>query len=350
LTAGVPVESKAIALSRDHACAIVRDHVECWGEATSGQLGDGTRYMHSPAPVAGIDDAVSLGAGESIVCAGRKRGGLTCWGQANGWDRMPEAGTLDIPATGPVDRLTFARFDMPCIRSATGWSCWEFVSWRHKRRQDDVADDVFARRRIPIVSMSPDGSCAIDLKGRLGCFRESYGLDPHPSPAWAEGHFVKVTSPVRLGSANDTTTTACARTRDGLVRCFRVPERGAQLEPMDIPGVAAIHDATLIVASRDYRPPHPGSSLVCAVTRAGVVYCWGDGRFGQLGGPSGRDLVATRIDDLPPAVDLAVAGSYACARTLAGRVYCWGSNRNGGAPNGVPAERKMPVRVLLPAP
>jgi hypothetical protein len=351
LTAGVPADLTTIALSRRHACALVRGHVECWGEATHGQLGDGTRYVHPPEPVPGVDDAVSLAAGKNIVCAGRKRGGLTCWGESQGWHAPTGSGTIDIPATDPVDEVAFGSQDHPCLRRSGGWVCRSADgTWRPKGKADDRVDPIFAEQGVPTVTLSPDGVCGIDRKGRLGCFEGPPRADPRASLGWADGDFVQVASPFSHYVSGNRRTVACARTRRGTVRCFRVLEEGPRLEPMDLPGVAALSDVTSLAAStRSLDGSARAMSLVCAVTRPGGVFCWGDWQFGQLGGgPSPEVLGPVRIDGLPPAVDLALGGTFGCARGVDGRVYCWGSNREGGAPDGAPREQLTPVPVRWP--
>jgi alpha-tubulin suppressor-like RCC1 family protein len=44
--------ARAIALGRDHACALGARDVSCWGGNDNGQLGDGTRERHdTPKPI-----------------------------------------------------------------------------------------------------------------------------------------------------------------------------------------------------------------------------------------------------------------------------------------------------------
>jgi alpha-tubulin suppressor-like RCC1 family protein len=71
-------------------CALITDGtVKCWGSNNWYQLGDGSDHFDSvgnrassePVPVSGITDAVSIGAGESMLaCAVLAGGGVKCWG------------------------------------------------------------------------------------------------------------------------------------------------------------------------------------------------------------------------------------------------------------------------------
>lgn len=80
------------------------------------------------------------------------------------------------------------------------------------------------------------------------------------------------------------------------------------------------------------------------------MFCWGDGRFGQLGAAPPKDrFQAVRIANLPAAAQLAVGGTFACALATDGHVWCWGSNRDGAAPTGAPGAETTPLAVAWPA-
>ena len=267
---------------------------------------------------------------------------------------MPDSGVLDLSATDPVDDLTFGKNDHPCLRRSGRWVCrYEDETWRPKSKDDDRADPIFAAERVPVAVLSPDGTCGIDGRGRVGCFQRTTLANPRASLGWADGDFVQVASPFsHYDAAGNRRTMACARTRSGSVRCFRVLEEGPRLEATDLPGVAALSDVTNLAAStRFVEGVERAISLVCAVTRRGDVFCWGDREFGQLPGraPGAADLAPVKIGGLPQVVDVALGATFGCARGVDGHVYCWGSNREGRAPDGAPRERSTPVAVRWPA-
>lgn len=77
-----------IAVGHYHSCARVGGTVSCWGQNTSGQLGNGSAVTSSNTPVAvtGISTAIALSAGRSHTCALLAPGGVlslssvVCWG------------------------------------------------------------------------------------------------------------------------------------------------------------------------------------------------------------------------------------------------------------------------------
>jgi cysteine-rich repeat protein len=97
-----------------------------------------------------------------------------------------------------------------------------------------------------------------------------------------------------------------------------------------------------------------GEAHTCALSDAGVVFCWGDDGLDQLGRGSdesperGSEQVAAQVSGLPDAVRALDAGAYhSCAVTLGGRVFCWGWNGHGQLGRG---EDVFVLRSADPAP
>jgi alpha-tubulin suppressor-like RCC1 family protein len=83
----------AIALGSSSTCALLADRtVQCWGDNTYGQLGNGsstgpeqctafaTPCSTTPAPVAGLSGIVGIASGGISACARSKSGTVQCWG------------------------------------------------------------------------------------------------------------------------------------------------------------------------------------------------------------------------------------------------------------------------------
>jgi len=91
--------STAIAITSSdgyHSCAILQGgSVKCWGDNSSGQLGNGTRTTATtPVAVTGITNAVAVSSGDLHTCAVLADGTIRCWGlnfsgqlgDGTGWD------------------------------------------------------------------------------------------------------------------------------------------------------------------------------------------------------------------------------------------------------------------------
>ena len=79
INVGAPSE---IAAGDAHTCAATSSGVLCWGQDSSGQLGNGAASPPSstPAPVSPALSGTFLGLGANHSCAGTGSGDLYCWG------------------------------------------------------------------------------------------------------------------------------------------------------------------------------------------------------------------------------------------------------------------------------
>ena len=99
-----------IAAGDAHTCAATSSGVLCWGQNSSGQLGNGAASPPSstPAPVSPTLSATFLGLGANHSCAGTASGDLYCWG----------ANEPAISAEGQVRRRVGGRRLGPHLRGA----------------------------------------------------------------------------------------------------------------------------------------------------------------------------------------------------------------------------------------
>ena len=113
-----------------HACALLGDGtLRCWGANDSGQLGDGSMTLRAtPVQVLGIADAVSVEAGSGHTCAIRSGGSVDCWG-ANTFGQLGDGTTS--PRTNPsavlgIDDATSlgATAHTCAVRAGGSLECW----------------------------------------------------------------------------------------------------------------------------------------------------------------------------------------------------------------------------------
>ena len=85
--------------------------IYCWGQNSSGQLGDGTHtHRGTPGLVLGLDDVhivqVSLGSGH--VCARSDMGDVYCWGSNNNWNQVGDSSDVTQYLPVRVESLPLA--------------------------------------------------------------------------------------------------------------------------------------------------------------------------------------------------------------------------------------------------
>ena len=128
LTSGVA----SIGASKFHSCAVTTGGaVQCWGQNTSGSLGDGTQTeRHVPTNVFGLTSgysAVSLGSNHS--CALSAVGGTMCWGGNSVGvlgDGTYNQQLLPVSVQQSVNYLAISAGDsVTCARAFGGFTqCW----------------------------------------------------------------------------------------------------------------------------------------------------------------------------------------------------------------------------------
>lgn len=88
-----------------------------------------------------------------------------------------------------------------------------------------------------------------------------------------------------------------------------------------------------------------GGFHTCAVTEAGIPWCWGANSFGQLGdGTTDQHAVPARVLGLSDVTTLA-AGRYHTCAVSDGDVYCWGATSDGRDDGASPRAVLSPTRV-----
>ncbi|MCW5807541.1 MAG: hypothetical protein KIT31_34610 [Deltaproteobacteria bacterium] len=295
-----------VATGARHTCAVSRSAgLHCWGDGSSGQLGNGLSVLRPfPEHVELPGEVTSLALGLDTTCATTATGDLYCWGRA-------ADGALGDPHTidpdGP-DRTTPAR-----ATSLTGWS------------------EVASAERYTCARRGTEVWCwGSALAGGIGDGR------------WrSERTFARVldgASSLAVGWNEPDLDLTCA-TVGAEVRCWG-DNRSGQL---------AQDTATRSTSPTPIADGHRWSSLVAGASHtcgiaAGTAYCWGSAERGQVDGTPAVPCTPERCDAGAPvpvatAVHQLVAGTaHTCAR-FADRIACWGANDAGqsAAPAELPA-------------
>jgi hypothetical protein len=253
LASGVTAVSASPDTTNEFACAVTAaGDVECWGDNGAGQLGDGSTTSRSfPAAVSGVTAASAVSVGLEYACAIAAGGAVECWGN-NGNGELGDGTTITrrVPApvvglSSGVTSLSVGTSFSPCaVTAAGGVVCWGY-----------------------------NGS------GQLGNGSTNSSTTPVPVSGLSNG----VTKVAAGGSF------ACALTAGGGVQCWGLNGQG-QL------GDGTTTDSSVPVPvtglSSGVTGLSVGGTSACATTADGLLECWGQGYFGQLGDGS---LVSSTI-------------------------------------------------------
>jgi len=348
----------SVATGGHHSCALVNGGgLQCWGENTSGQLGDGTRIDRlAPSSVYGLLSGVhSVAAGSAHSCAVTSTG-ARCWG-SNVSGQLGDGTATDSPTPAAVSGLPaglaaiVAGDAHTCaLTSAGGVRCWGANT--HGQLGDGTTVQALAPVAasglgVGVVSLAAGGlhTCAVTFAGRALCWGNNDSgqlgdgtTTQRPVPAAAVGLLSGVAA-VAAGQAH-----TCALTTAGAVLCWGNNADGqlgdgtqtTRSTPAPVTGLAG--GVVAITA---------GQHHTCALTASGAVLCWGANESGQLGD-------GTTVDHLSPVAvsgvrsgvaEIAGGGGHGCLAVNGSPTQCWGLNDHGQLGDGTTTPHLIPAAI-----
>lgn len=179
------------------------------------------------------------------------------------------------------------------------------------------------------------GHCALTSGGVPYCWGQLFFNSPEEGGGWNMPR--RLAGNLKFAAVQSGAGEACGVTAAGQGYCWGETAQG------DSSGNPALVPGGLTFTSLS-----PGANHVCGVAAGGVAYCWGLNGSGQLGIGS--------ADWQPHPAPLPVVGGTAfatisagsdhtCALTAAGIAYCWGDNFSGQLGDGTTADRAGPAPV-----
>ena len=333
-----------------HTCALLSDAtVECWGDNSSNQLGDGTTTpTAAPQPVPGLSGATAITAGDSHTCALMLDGTVQCWGD-NSDGRSANGTNLTAPTPVTVPNLTgvtaiAAGADATCaIVGGGSVACWG------RNLEGDLGalvGDQSTPFMVPgvsgatSISMASDHACVVINDGTVVCWGgNAYGELGLGTTGFSSGAVsVPGLSGVSVISAGQQHT--CAVLNTGEVLCWgsfsplssglptdetgSFPPSSSTPTPMVDSSGAAVSGAAGIVSS-------PDTTNSCALLATGGVTCWGDDFNGEFGNGTGLISFGAAVPE--PSLDgvesLSIGYTHGCGTYHDGHLECWGNQQGG---------------------
>ena len=299
----IVIDPVAIAAGAQQTCAVrLGGQVLCWGQNSSGQLGEGTMSsLAEPVPVTGLGNGALVSAGATFSCALTHDGAVFCWGD----DHYGQLGTghdviRPLPTTVAVNASEAAAGGAhTCAIGRAPGGAEAFVCWGSDQA-GQLGDNGDEDRSLPAPIKQPlvpaaiaagaQHSCAIDASAALWCWgRGSSGqLGP--------GHLVDTPLPIEVAlpsgadqatavTDGDAHTCVLVAPVDGLggeILCFGDNSYGqlgdGTLTSRPTPALVSLGAADMRAAKVS-----AGGGHTCAVDVNGGAWCWGRGDSGQLG-------------------------------------------------------------------
>ena len=291
------------------SCALTATGIPyCWGRNWEGQLGTGTVGPEELAPIPVSTSALPAGttfsaitAGDAHTCALTTTGVAYCWGSgASG--RLGNGNTTQQNSPTPVS-----------ISSLPAGTTFSAIA------AGDAHTCAVTASGVPYCWGS-------GLDGRLGTGNVTSRTSPSPVSTSA------LPAGVRFSTITAAFAHTCALTTAGVAYCWGSTDQGQigsgnaiqQTSPTPV-SISALPSGTAfstLTAAKGY---------TCALTTAGVPYCWGDNSLGALGsgsvGVGQLSPVAVSISAFPTGTMFSAIDTgelHTCALTTAGGAYCWG--------------------------
>ena len=290
----------AISAGTDHTCALtVSGGVKCWGRNLAGELGDGSEtpsYSFVPVDVRGLGSGVvAISAGINHTCALTNSGGVKCWGN-NSSGELGDGSATDRPA--PVDVRGLGS-GVAAISAGYDYTCALTVSGGVKCLGTNVTGQLGD-------GTTTNSSVPVDVKG-LGSGVAAISAGHYQTCALTNSRGVKCWGANGAGQLGDGTTTpssvpvdvkglgsgvaaisagpyhTCALIRFAGAKCWGANGNGQLGDgttanssvPVDVRGLG---NGVAAISAGGYNGLH-----TCAVTDSGTVQCWGANGYGQLG-------------------------------------------------------------------
>ena len=337
-----------------NGCGVIASgEAYCWGNNTSGQIGDGTTIdARVPVPVAGGMLFTSLNQRCGVVSGGQGY----CWGRNDNGELGNGTLSQSLSPAPVSGGLNFSRINTPiatnCGITVAGKAyCWgaNISGSLGNGSNTGTTTPVPVSGNLTFVSISSstDFVCGVTTAGLGYCWgNNQWGQLGNGSnaesniPVPVSGGYVFLL--IKVGNTN-----ACGLTTGNDLYCWGTNHNGEFGNVMITSGSSTPFPAA---GGLKFNTFDAGGNFYCGLTATGVAYCWGFGLQGQLGnGTVGNSSVPVLVSGGHSFSSIS-AGASVCGLTTEGAAYCWGSNSSAelGNPT-VGASSSVPVRVFPPA-
>ncbi|OFZ26582.1 MAG: hypothetical protein A2381_12705 [Bdellovibrionales bacterium RIFOXYB1_FULL_37_110] len=352
LDAAILSDVEAIYAGAEHACAVQKGDLYCWGRNNQGQLGIGSsgNYQIAPMLITGLSSskkAYLMALGRSHTCA-LYDGGVQCFGSnvygqlGSGSDAVsmktvPVVGDFvsGLGANAGVVQIT-AGDDHTCALLSMGVKCWG------RNVEGQLGDSTNVYKNIPTdvtgftannkaqgVFAGGSHTC-INTSGGARCFGKNnfYQLGNGISVNKNSPDYVLTMSGIRITAGDEH---SCVYLKSGTY-CFGNGGSGRL-------GQGSASNSTnpvqvLQIENGVIRGLSTGTDFSCAAYNS-EARCWGNNSLGKLGVSPALSASSTPVAvqdsssvNLAQVTDISSGSSHTCAK-VGNEIMCWGQGSDG---------------------
>lgn len=392
---------KKVFAGKRHTCALSTSNSPvCWGDNSSGQLGDATSAARvTPVKVKLSDTVSSMALGAGHTCAITYSGEVYCWGD-NSFGQLGINSQVNASTPAKVNLQTSAKpvlimagANHTCVTLEDNtMKCWG----RNDQHQlgngntsnsfvpvSAVMPPAYLGLQFPIVHVSASGhhNCLTGTNGASFCWGKVLNCSlPSLSrvPATCSGttekfpkEGIRLTTSWEAMETNGFAEAGIEKAAMGRLTCWGRTiyssvnwgmgcgnqEDGGMAETDEYGDVIGNSTEFTNIVSRVIKLKM-GPTHSCAVwnkivdASSGAVKrnleCWGDNTFGALAQPvTGGSIKEnpTTVSAVVEPLDVASGDNFSCAIDKDGVIWCWGLNNYGQLGTGDIADTSVPVKV-----
>ncbi len=291
-----------------HSCVLLLDGtVQCVGQNTAGQLGNGTTSDSNAFVTVANVTAKALAVGDRHSCAiTAPNGTVMCWGdnsqlQLGGSTAPDTISTTPIPVVGlpaiPAVQITAGKEHTCALMSNGDAYCWGYSN--HAQLGSNIVD------------------------------ANTAGYPPLLVPL------------LNITQIDAGTSTTCAVNNTNEAYCWGSNSKGEAGVGSTTANITA---PTLVNGSLSVRSISTGWDHTCAVLMNDQVWCWGDNAAGEVGNTVGGIITnPVQVMTITNADIVSTGVSHSCAALQDMSIRCWGENSFGQLGNGTTTSNAVPV-------
>jgi alpha-tubulin suppressor-like RCC1 family protein len=291
-----------ISTGNEATCGLSQGNIRCWGSNINGALGINvatTNIAPFTLDPTNTYSLVSVGPGNNSCAISANK--LKCWG--NNDSGQVGNGTLGTVQTTPL-----------AIDNATSYS--------------QVRMGVF--HACGLTTGNALRCWGSNTVGQLGDGTLNESLTPKT-----------ITSGTAYLQLSVGYFSSCAITSSNVLKCWGAGDYGV----LGNGAVGVYNTPQTIDSGISYSQVSVGEYHACGIVKTtGVLKCWGDNSWGQLGnGTRDFSLLPTVIDSGTAYTSVSAGENHTCGITTAGTLKCWGENSS--AQLGVNASNFIPILI-----
>lgn len=272
---------------------------------------------------------IQIASNKDHFCALTNTGGVWCWGRGAEYNSRNPGSTF---VRSPVRILNiskasdiFVSHTYACAKIDHHLDCWKTKELAQSVTNGQLADIPLTRLStstdIAVHQSIGSYECALSDQGLVWCGNYTSIKDFFPTDTlslennYASRQIIDEAVDISLSSYQ-----GCALKSDQTVWCwlYNTPHRSDLKR--NAPGpVSGLNDVVKIDSGHGHH---------CALTKQGLMWCWGSNFYGQFGtdGTRSQDNTELQLVKLEGIRDISLGGDNSCAIDQDNMLWCWGRN------------------------